>query len=1111
MLISTAGIAQSYNLSEKVTLSVTHTNIADVLEVLDKQTNFSFTYSKTTLRKIAVGNISWQYLSLQQALEELKNRYQLNYLPIGGTISFSIAEKQTLPVHSETKGGTIKGRIVDFETSQPLPGASVQLEGTVKGTVTDTRGYYEFRDLPIGKYNLLISYIGYLRNSILAMAEEGKSNTYDIKMTAGKSLDAVIIKAGSRRVSPVTFSTDREIISEIRGANAVVSGISNEQINKMADRNAAEIVKRIPGITVADDRFIVIRGMNPRYNQTYLNGALAPSTELYTHAFALDLLPTPIIDRILIFKSPTPDVYGDVTGGSVKIFTKNAQPVRHFDIGIQTGIRTGTTFKEGNTYQGGHLDWLGFDDGTRTAPSRLLPGFAANYGKAPVAQVKMLQAFSPDIQNGRKMMSPDIQGFINYFDNVRVSAHARLYNFTMVNYTRENRIQQVYRQTGNLYSMSFAGMTQDANRITHADQSMEKGRLNIMENLLLKLNEHHSIELKNFFLNEGNKNTSVSISQYNQLPKQDSAQQIRSKDILENFEQRTLYSGNLRGIHQVGTNRRHHVAWNLGYNYYRQLIPDQRNIRFFGQNGFFNAAGSNMTSYRDVFLGMMNRSFITNNEKNYQGALDYTYTITPLLKIKAGAYGLFKNREVERRFFQVNRAGLDGVNLAGFEFAPPGIHDNYGWSDPNLIQFKEEEMNRVWSAGYFPANGKGLAIYNDSQPTDSYVADERNLAFYAMGDWQLLNKRLNIIGGLRVEHDRQRLSVAIVQNGAFIPLLLEKPLNVWLPSVNATYSFADSTMLFRAGYGKTVNRPEFREISPFSDYDFLNDLTIRGNPNLLTARIDNYDLRWEWYPKAHPGEIINAGVFYKYLTHPIEQIRDDQSGAVSFLPTNISYWNADKAVVYGIEAEVRKSLSFIPGNVFRNLSIMLNGALIRSRASKAPVGDSAQQGFYSAFKNRQLQGQAPYVLNTGLFYENPGWGLKFSLTYNISGPTINAVSKVSTKEGHGDAETGPNGNPTAQAFIRPNLLELPRHQLDLSISQRLFKSMNVRLNIQNLLDQAVRIVEDQDYDNKYTAEKNTGYMPGAYPGVSGPLYKGDNIFRRFNTGRYMALSFTYAF
>ncbi len=1099
-------------LNEKVDYPARQANAATVLETLQQQTGYVFTFDRPAMSSILLKDLRLQKTTLGKALQSLEEQAGLSFLIHNKNIAVS---RDELPRKKEAAiGGVLRGRVVDYETAEPLSNSTLLLSGAGRTVISDEKGYYIFRDLPAGNFILLTTHVGYQQNRVDNISvNAGKEIVMDIKMQSSNgSLAEVVVTNAGGKTRTVTHTTEKQLINEIRLSNAVVSGISNEQITKMADRNAAEIVRRIPGITVTDDRFIVVRGMNARYNQTYLNGNLAPSTEIYTHAFAFDLLPSPIIDRILIFKSPTPDLVGDVTGGSVKLFTKNAKPVRHFDIGVQLAARTTTTFKEGYTYNGGNLDWIGFDDGLRSHPAKVLPEFAAAYGKEATSQQQRLEAFSPDLQIGKRRMNPDFQAFVNYFDNYRIGQAARLFNFTMINYTNESRIQAVERQSGNLYSQSFGdyGRTTGQNKIAHADQSIEKGRINIMENLLLKFNDRHSVELKNFFLNEGSKNTSVTVSAPNFLPKQDSAQLIRNKDILESFEQRLLYSGNLTGNHHLDQKRRHQLQWNLGFNYYKQNVPDQRNTRFFGQNGSLAAAGANTSSYRDAYLGMINRIFITNQEENYQASIDYSYAVRPSLLLKAGVYGLFKDRHVGRRFYQVNRAGLEGVELSGIENMAPGFRDNFGWNDPNLLLFRPEELNKVWSPAYFRADGKGLAIYDATQPTDSYVADERNNAFYLMGDRHLLHKKLNLVGGLRVEDDRQQLSAAIVQSGAFIPLLVKKPLTAWLPSLNATYTLADSMLVIRGGYGKTLNRPEFREISPFSDYDFMNDVVVTGNPSLVTAKIDNYDLRFEWYPRSHPGEMINAGVFYKKIKNPIEQVRNDQSGEVIFMPTSISYWNADEAVVYGVEAEVRKSLAFIPGRLFRNLSLIINGALIHSRASKTPVGDSSQFSFYSGFHNRPLQGQAPYVLNSGLFYENPGWGLKASVTYNISGTTIYAVSTVSTKEAHGNG-VGIGGYPSSQAYIRPNLIELPRHLLDISITQRVFRSLNLKLNIQNLLDEPVRIAEDQDYNNKYKAEKSTGIARGAGGAYEGPLYKGDNLFRSFRTGRYLTISFTYAF
>lgn len=1088
----------------RISLNAENITLKQAFEQIEAKTNFTIAYNATVLNTSKTVRLTIKNETIEAILHRLLDGYKGLISQVDDTHILIKVTPQPQPIVKKAfqQSGAVKGRIVEFETAAPLPGASVRImELANKGTSSDAGGYYTLAGIPAGKYTLQVTFIGFKTEQLQVEVKEGKDAIYDVKLQGSNALQEVVVQSRQALTrKPVAYTSDRELIKEVKAAGAVVSGISNEQIIKSADRNAAEVVKRIPGVTVTDERFIVVRGMNQRYNQTYLNGNIAPSTELYSRAFAYDLLPSPIIDRILIYKSPTPDLFGDMAGGSVKIFTKNTRPVRHFDIGIQTAYRQGSTFKDALNYQGGKLDWLGFDDGTRKL-SAAIPSFSEAYGKTNIAQQKYVNAFSKDLKPGTIKLNPDMQLFANYFDNFKIGK-ARVYNFTFVNYTAENRSREIYQQTGNLFSRSFDQLA-ERNNITNSASTVQMGRINVMESLKLKLNDRNSIEFSNFFLNEGRKNTSSAVTRPNELPEQDSSTMFRSKEILESFEQRTLYSGNLNGDHVAGKTKNQHLQWNLGYNYYKQNVPDQRGIRFEGQNGALYSAGSNTNDYTNNFLGMINRLYINSNEQNYNGSVDYSYTFNPILTLKAGTYQLFKNRDVDRRFFKVGRAGLEGVNIT--PSSPSGIYDNYGYSNPNLIRFTPEQLGQVWSDNYFTSDGRGLAVYDATQPTDSYAANERNSTFYLMGNASFLHKKLNIIGGVRVENDEQQLSAAVLSGGGlFTPILLKKPRTSWLPSVNATYAMNDTTFIIRGGYGKTVNRPEFREISPFNDYDFLNNEQIIGNPNLVTADIDNYDLRLEHYPRNNENELISIGGFYKKLKNPIERIRRSLSAFAdadgNF--TNISFQNADQAVVYGAEVEIRKSLSFIPGNIFRNLSVVFNGSLIHSEASKKETTATSSD---SEFKNRPLQGQAPYVLNTGLFYENPSSGTKASLMYNVSGPTIYAISVNSTAESTGGA-TGSIG----QKIIRPNLLEVPVNLLDFSLTQRLYKALNARLNVQNLLNnRSYKIVEDQNYDQKYTPENPV--QATTTGGQQRTAYKGDNIFRTYNNGRYFILSFTYSF
>jgi len=502
----------------------------------------------------------------------------------------------------------------------------------------------------------------------------------------------------------------------------------------------------------------------------------------------------------------------------------------------------------------------------------------------------------------------------------------------------------------------------------------------------------------------------------------------------------------------------------------------------------------------------------------YNASMDYSWKPLPQVQLKAGTYHLYRTREVDRRFFKVLPGGLTG-NEVSFDFDPGG-RDNNGAISPELLLFREQDLDHLWSPRNFKQNGTGLWLYDVSNPTDRYVATEQNNSGYLQGEYAPWDERLVLNGGIRFEHNVQRIVTSGEQGGIFYPIPVKLDRNNWLPSVNINYR-PDSVFVIRASYGRTVNRPEFREIAPFADYDFINNESLTGNPLLKSAVIDNYDLRMELYPRRKPNESISIGVFYKNLQTPIERIRRESSGGyeadLDFL-TSVTFFNPDKAKVYGLEMELRKSLSFISGNIFRKLSVVGNVTLVKSEVSRVFVPDSsgsfgskAGDGVGS-FSGRALQGQAPYVINGGLFYENPGWGSKLGLIYNVSGPRIYAIADGNAEQIRAiqQSDEMPNMEETGLLNIRPSVLELPRHLLDFSFTQRLYRSLQMRINIQNILDAPYHFVEDQNWNYKYDKEVRMPAHEQVDRDKGYYYYEGDNDYLRYRAGRYYTITFTYA-
>jgi hypothetical protein len=263
------------------------------------------------------------------------------------TISFTYAQE-----------GTLRGTIKDIKTKEDLVGATIFIEGINKGTSADINGFFSMSRVPVGNYKLKISFVGYktkfIENVKVLTDQVTEINTFVEE--EGSTLSEVKV------IGQKLTNTEVSVISEIKAAQQIVSGISAAQIGKTLDRNAAEVVKRVPGVTIFGDRFINIRGLNERYNTVLLNNAFAPSMEADVRSFSFDVIPSAQIDRILVFKSPAAELPGEFAGGVVKIFTKSIPDYNYFTIDASVGSREGTTGKEMLQPQRGKNYLLGFNN-----------------------------------------------------------------------------------------------------------------------------------------------------------------------------------------------------------------------------------------------------------------------------------------------------------------------------------------------------------------------------------------------------------------------------------------------------------------------------------------------------------------------------------------------------------------------------------------------------------------------------------------------------------------------------------------------------------------------------------------------------------------------------
>ena len=225
-------------------------------------------------------------------------------------------------------------------------------------------------------------------------------------------------------------------------------------------------------------------------------------------------------------------------------------------------------------------------------------------------------------------------------------------------------------------------------------------------------------------------------------------------------------------------------------------------------------------------------------------------------------------------------------------------------------------------------------------------------------------------------------------------------------------------MNLRTSLSQTLTRPSLREYAPFTFYDFQSKLNVKGNPNLQRALIQNYDVRWEWYPGL--GEMFSVGTFLKTFENAIEETIEITPGGF-----NRTFGNAQGvANNYGVELEARKSLSFIT-DLLSDFAFNVNASFIKSEVT---ITQNTRT------ETRPMWGQSPYTVNIGLYYTNQNTGTSFSLGYNTYGKRIIQVADINVFK-----------------FDNPHVYELSRNIIDISISQILFDRLEAKLALKDIL------------------------------------------------------------
>ena len=909
----------------------------------------------------------------------------------------------TLPNLSvaQTSNGTLAGKIVDESNGEIIFGARIVVDGTSKGAITDIDGYFTVPNVPEGSYTLVITALGYASKKIENTVIKA-GTTVTINTTLGvvtKETKEVVVTGQARKESVSA------ILVQQKNAEAASNGISAESIKQSPDRNTGEVLKRVSGASIQDNKFAIIRGLSDRYNIATINGVLLPSSEPDRRAFSFDLIPASALENLVITKTATPDMPGDFSGGIIQLTTKDIPSENAFTVNLGSGYNSVSTFKpySVNSYKSGET--FGFTDN-----SRFLPGnFPTNYLSASSNSIQGINAGKLLTNNytidDKKSASP----FTN-INLVNTTFHKfngmELGTLTSLVYSDQRKF---YNQTRMFYQTQ---RIEDTNQASLDKVYTRNVTVGAVLNIGLKVGQYN----KFFFKNTFNKTDDDMLTDRYTF---DVGNNLLVKSKIYNYTTNRIYLTQLGGSHLLEKSNIK-IDYVLGYGNLYRGVPDYKTFDYTkssvdpGKFNFSTDPNSNRRFFSDL------------KDNNYNLSFKLTKTIKSsesfTTKLKAGYYYAYRTRSFNPRLF--------------------GAQQN----DPNTFNVDlTQSYDKIMSSDNFRKDG--FTLIEQTNPFDKYGAISKLNAIYAMADHDFKSK-IRFIYGLRWEQQQQR--IYSVFKAGDLQSIDKSIFPQILPSTNIIYSLNAKANL-RFAYFRSVSRPELRELARFSFFDYNLNGFATGNPNLKQGTINNFDFRYEAYKR--PNETFSLSAFYKNFLNPIETTIQPGGGSSNFEQEyqNLSapnkgisggsiysegykkaiynvFYKGYSAITTGIEIEYRTALSHDTTNrIFKDITFFGNLSLIYSQTNYIAQGNA----LLNEFSARPLQGQSPYVFNAGLQYTHPKSGTTFTLLTNRTGKRIYALGVANL-----------------------NYFENPRTIVDLAVSKKFLKDkLNIKFTLSDLLNQ----------------------------------------------------------
>ena len=880
--------------------------------------------------------------------------------------------------------GIVRGKLYVAEGKNPVAGAQIFVRGAPVETESDEQGLFQL-ELPEGKYDLVIIHRKYITINL---------KDVDVDANRPKELRVAAEAATAQLADFVVTAPHIEggvasLVAERRASASVDDVIGVEEMSRSGDSNAAGALRRVTGITVVGGQFVYVRGLGERYSSTLLNGQMIPSPEPERRVIPLDLFSTGVLESVVIQKTQSPDAPGEFGGGVVRLRTKKFPSEFTLDLSLSTGMVSTATFQSRPRYRGGSTDFLGFDDGGRQVPALIAENSPLTEGN------RFQDGFTVEELAEMGRLLPN-----NY-----AITEKRINPNLGVNATVGNAYKLAGKPSGFLLSAGWGnsyGFSDEVNRrFVVSTESPDGLQLN---NDFAVSQLSQTVGVNGIFVTgiepaEGHEIRATSLL----LRIADSAAGVltgRSDDLGRDIEQfrldyveRQLLTQQLNGTHEIAALSKGKLEWRFAYSRASRDEPDRREYFYADDSVDPDKPPADFQISARPAGNQRIWNFLTDQIQDY--GLDYTHPLPAwkqqTIELKVGTSLIFRNRK-----FNTLRLTMRA---------------------PRMLSAEDRRLpaEEIWSEDNINAVD-GWILEDTTQPTDAYTASQGIQAGYAMATVPL-DERIEFTGGARVERSRQEVLTFSPFATDEMPMRAELDNTDVLPSATLKWQVSDE-LTVRGGYGRSVTRPDFRELSESSYRDVITATRFVGNPELERGTIDHLDARAEYYFST--DELVSIAAFYKAFDSPIERI--DRGG----VDRTVSWDNAESARNLGVELELRRRFEFL-GERYEEFFGAANLAFINSQVRVTEGVGTSQE--------RALQGQSPYVINLQLGFDDAlDSGITAVFLYNVFGPRIRDVGRLGA----------------------PDIFEQPFHQLDFVYSHRFRDHWKLKFKAQNLLDQQVR-------------------------------------------------------